>query len=354
MTTGGAERVASIVANSLCNRYEVFVYTLVFNESSYMLNDSVIYKGAEISLNRKNKFTRLCGMGVNFGRSITNVRKVIGDFKPDYVISFLVEMDIVTFLATRGLSGFKWIVSERNDPTRRKKVVQKLLKYIYQKADILVCQSKMVAEFYDTVRKKTIIPNPIDISGFPEMAGEVVPMRIVSVGRLHKQKNFSMLIEAFAGICERFPQTTVTVYGEGPERGHLQKRIDELGLQDRFLLPGKTTKVWDEIKDAAVFAFPTNHEGFPNVLIEAMAMGLPVVTTDFATGVAREIVNDDVGIVVPCGDCKAFSVALCRLLENDEKRAWIRQHSCKAIEPFLQEKVIKMWETMLDGMGDDT
>ena len=120
-----------------------------------------------------------------------------------------------------------------------------------------------------------------------------------------------------------------------------------------MFLPGTTCNVLEEIRDATVFAFPTNYEGFPNALVEAIAMGIPVVSTDFATGVAKEIIGEDVGIIVPCGDTNAFAEAMDILLANPEKRAYIRSVSQKAVESFAVEKVIEKWNCLFESLTED-
>lgn len=353
MGSGGAERVVSIIANSLSERYSVQITTLVSNESFYELKDAVKLTSAQYKINRANKITRLGSMGKNFISSVFFTRSTIQEYKPDIIFSLLAEMDIVTYLATRNLHGFEWVCSERNDPTKRNRRLQRILEKIYTRCDVLVCQSQAVADYYSMIANKTVIPNPVDFSNYPARAREGIPAKIVTVGRLVPQKNIELLVKAFSLIEKKFPETTVIVYGEGPERGKLEKQIADYGLEDRFVLPGASKGVLKSIRDAAIFAFPTNYEGFPNALVEAIAMGIPVVSTDFATGVAKEIVDEEVGLVVPCGDIKAFAGALDVLLSNPEKRAHIRNVSRKAVESFAVEKVIMKWNCLFELLMED-
>lgn len=344
MGGGGAERVVSIIANSLSEKYSIQITTLVSDESFYPLNDDVRMTSAKIQIDRGNKFTRLMSMGRNFISSVFFTRKAIKEFNPDIVFSLLEEMDIVTYLATRSSRDFKWICSERNDPNQRNKQLQCFLEKIYQKCDVLVCQSETVANYYSMVGKKVVIPNPVDFKNYPDRVQESIPPKIVTVGRLVPQKNMEMLIEAFSLIADDYPEATVTIYGEGLERGKLESLILQKNLKDRVCLPGSNRNVLTAIRDASIFAFPTNFEGFPNVLVEAIAMGIPVVSTDFATGIAKEIINESVGIIVPCGDVNAFANAIAELLSNKEKRKHIRSVSYKVVEPFSVEKVVAMWD----------
>lgn len=344
MGGGGAERVVSIIANRLSAKYKIQITTLVSDKSFYALKPEVNLTSALYLIDRRNKLTRLVSMGKNFINAVFFVRKTIKRYKPDIVFSLLEEMDIVTWFATRNLTGVKWICSERNDPTQRNGKLQKLLEYIYHDCHMMVCQSQTVADYYAKLENKMVIPNPVDLNHYPERVNESAPCKIVSVGRLVPQKNIDLLIRAFAKISRKYPDVTVSVYGEGVERKKLETTVSRLQLSNRFFFPGASKAVLNDIRDAAIFAFPTNYEGFPNVLVEAIAMGIPVVTTNFATGIAKEIVNQDVGIVVPCGDVNAFALALSKLLSNQELRMKIRNESYKAVEPFAVESVITKWE----------
>ena len=345
MGGGGAERVVSIIANNLSSKYSIQITTLVSDESFYRLNKNVRLTSANYRINRKNKFTRFLCLGRNFLNAINYTRKTIKEYNPAIVFSLLEEMDIVTWLATRGLLGIKWICSERNDPTKRNYSLQRLLEFIYKKSDLLVCQTETVANYYAKISRKCVIPNPVIFNNCSLRKSESSPPRIVAVGRLVSQKNFMMLIEAFSLIACDYPEVTVTIYGEGPERKKLEEQIKKKKLDDRVFLPGISHNILNNISDASIFAMPTNYEGFPNALIEAISLGIPVVTTDFATGVAKEIVNADVGLLVPCSDVRAFANALSILLSNKTLRGHIRSvASQQVLKSFSVDKIITMWD----------
>ena len=346
MGGGGAERVVSILANNLCQKYRIRIATLVSRGEFYQLNQEVELVSANYDISQGSDLSRRFSMGKNLISSLFFMRKNIKEFKPDIVFPWMKEIDLVSYFAIKGLRGFKRINSERNDPSQRTRFYKKALAYVYRETDMLVCQTEFVAAFYHKVKNKTVIPNPVDVKQYPSKVPEGTKKRIVSVGRLIGQKNFMMLEKAFAKIAKQYPDVTVTIYGEGPQRQMLENAIDQDGLKDRFILYGASKDVLNEIKDAAVFAFPTNFEGFPNALIEAIALGIPVVTTDFASGVAREIVNEKTGVLVPVGDVDAFANGLKELLDNPERRNYIRNHSHEVLEPFAIDKVIAMWDNL--------
>lgn len=350
MSGGGAERVVSMIANHLCQKdYDIGITVLVSEDSFYKLDSKIIFQSANFTVNRTNKAVRLLSLATNFINSILYIKRSIKEFRPDVVFSLLAETDIVTYLALFNQKHIYRICSERNDPTRRNQLIETILKTIYKKADAFVCQSQAVAQYYSSVPadKKVIIPNPIDLSLIPMAVKESAPMRIVSVGRLVKQKNFPLLIRSISEIIAQMPDVHLTIYGEGSERPYLEELIEHLGLQEHVELPGSTGEVHAKMRDASLFVMSSDYEGFPNALIEAIAMGLPVVSTDFATGVAREIVDENVGIVVPCADQLAITDAILTLLNNDELRLHIRKNGHSKVEKFDVHRVVEIWDDYL-------
>ena len=152
MNGGGAERVVSNLANSFCVGNKVMICTLVSDESFYDLKQkNILFKSANCDINRKNKITRLDSYRKNFFKSLKFVRKEIHEFKPDCVISFLVETDIITYLVTRKNKNIVNVYSERNDPTKRNRIIRLILKHIYKKSDLFVCQSQKVSDYYSYI-----------------------------------------------------------------------------------------------------------------------------------------------------------------------------------------------------------
>ena len=348
MNGGGAERVISILANRLCDRRDVTVLVLVSQESFYSLDDRVRFISADFKVNRTNRFFRIISLAANFLRSVFFVRKQISKINPHIVFSVLEETDIVTYLAMLGKKETARVCSERNDPTKRSRLMQFILKKIYQNSDCLVCQSATVSDFYSNVpdSRKKVIPNPVDFSKYPERVSEGEKKRVVGVGRLREQKNFRMLIDSFALVAEQHSDVDLVIYGEGSQREELERRISELGLEGRVELPGASRQVLADIRDATVFVMSSDYEGFPNALVEAIAVGVPVISTDFPTGIARDIIKEDVGIVIPCGDKNALANALETLLSQPEKRRYIRENGYKSVCEFETDKVVEMWDEL--------
>lgn len=346
MNCGGAERVVANLSDYFCKNNNVRIVTLVDDKSYYKLDKKVEFCSKNLTINRKNIFTTIGCYSKFFLKAKRYIKKNVEEFKPDYVISFLVETDILTYLATRKNRKVIKVFSERNDPTRRSILKRLLLKRVYKSADLFVCQSQKIADYYDYVpaEKKKVIANPLDVKVLPKIVAKERNHNIVAVGRLRGQKNFSLLIKSFAKSVERLPDDCkLLIYGEGPLKKELQSEIKTLNLENKIKLMGTSKNVLDEIKDAALFVLSSDYEGFPNVLLEAMAMGLPVISTDFYTGVANEIVKKKNGMVVPVGDIEKMSKAMIKIMNDEKSRVNMRNENSKIRKNYSIEIIAPKW-----------
>lgn len=316
MGGGGAERVLANQANTLAaGKNDITIMTIVGGESFYSIDKKVNYISANVKVNRNNKIFLIWSEVIGFLKSFFFFRRKIKELKPDFVFSQQRQADIICYFVKISGIKFKHVCYEINDPFVRTKNTKRILKKIYKNSDLLICQSETVKNFYDDVPNSQVIPNPINPDIIPK---RIMPKqnRIVAVGRLDKQKNFSMLLFAFSEVLKTIPDCVLDIYGEGPLRHSLETQIDFLGIQDKAFLRGAHSNVLELIKDATVFAMSSDYEGMPNALLEAMAIGLPVVSTDFKTGVARELIEPGMGIVVPVNDKNAFTKALISVIED--------------------------------------
>ena len=341
MLFGGAERVMSILANEWGkNNVET---TILVTEtkaiSKYPLSDKVTIIGCH---NEKER-ARIPQFTV-----IKKVRDVCKEWKPDVVISFYNDLCALTALAITGLH-IPLIYSERNDPNRTnqrqvdllyRKIVESMAdKIVFQTAGAQRCYSKRVQE------KSKVILNPLNTYGFPSHDFSCEKSEIVSVGRLEAQKNQKLLIDAFELIASDFPEYQLTIYGEGSLRKELEDYVKAKGLQERVFLLGNQTNIQEHIKDASLFVLSSDYEGIPNVLIEAMAIGLPCVSTDCSPGGARELIEDGVnGLITPCGDANKLSDAMRMLLSN---KAYAKACGIEALKIREKTDVRKISEDWL-------
>lgn len=143
----------------------------------------------------------------------------------------------------------------------------------------------------------------MELSRIPERKKEDINYsEIVTVARLEPQKNQELLIDAFNIVSNKHKDVVLKIFGEGSLKKKLQNRIDELGLKDKVYLMGTKSDVLNWIKESYCFVLTSDFEGLPNSLIEAMCMGIPCISTDCSPGGARQLLSDDRGLIVPCGD----------------------------------------------------
>lgn len=340
MNFGGAERVMSILSNAWCDKNcEVkILLTRTPAQSKYALN-----KNVEL-LSCYDRVKRAWIPHVVIMKSIRSLCKA---WRPDVVISFYNDVAALTALATTGCH-IPLIYSERNDPNRvnqrtvdktyRRIVEQSARGFVFQTTGAQKCYPKKVQD------RSAVILNPLDTTGFPTHDFTSEKKEIVTVGRLEPQKNQKILIDAFSKFAKDFPDYKLTIYGEGSLRPELEQFIQSKGLQDRVMLPGSKNRIQEHIKDAALFVLSSDYEGIPNALIEAMAIGLPCVSTDCSPGGARELINDgENGVIVDCGNSDALAKAMVLLLEDREKAQKMGINAKKICRRVDKELVCNRW-----------
>lgn len=279
-------------------------------------------------------------------RSVWSLWRALRRLRPDATVSFLTRANVANIIAA-SLLRIPAIVSERVNTSSHlgrslgAAVARLLVKASYPKARRIIAVSQGVADdLHDAFRvpreRMTVIANPIDLAEIRLQAesGEPVPMSgpyVVAMGRLMPNKNFGLLVEAFArsGI-----PLDLLILGEGPERPSLTRRIEALGLTGRIVMPGFAANPFPTLRRAAFFVSPSNAEGFPNSLLEAMSVGLPVIATncpsgpsEVLAGLAREQVAPGVlfaphGILVPPDDPVALADALRAMMDPERRRLY--------------------------------
>ena len=349
MGSGGAERVMATIANNLCRECDIHIVTITDTESFYALDERVRITGLGQKLSRRNKMYKVFSAAFGGVKALFSLMNVVKKEKTDVLVAFLGPASFLAIALKVFGAKCRVIVSERCDPTTRGGLYRFFQKLMFPKADVIVCQSEKVVEFFKEKhrRKTVVIPNPIAASAIPPRFEGERRHVVVGVGRLDPQKNFEMLIKAFAALPEKFSDYTLEIYGGGPLEKELQGLIDEFGISQRAKLMGVKKNVMHYISNVALYVMSSNYEGFPNALVEAMATGLPVISTNFPTGVAEDIVKDGNGIVVPVGDEKALVSAMQRILSEEDKWEKMSIENRKLLDVLAESRVITMWENIL-------
>lgn len=359
LTGGGAERVMTTLLRASerwRSRYDMSLVLLDEEPSAYDVPDWV----ATTQLDCR-------------GKSIVSalaLRKHLSALRPDVTLSFLTRANIANIVATAGLPT-TCLVSERVNSSAHfssgmsARANKALVRLAYRRADRIIAVSRGVAQdlfenFAVPASRLSVIANPVDHEGIAAMAAQMPALAIagdyiVAAGRLVPNKNFAMLIDAFAQAG--LPGSLI-ILGEGPLRPELAAQIARLGLTGRVHLPGFVDNPFAILKRATLFALPSNAEGFPNGLVEAMACGIPVVAANCASGPAeillgrtRETVRGltpcDAGAVSPTNDAASFARAL-RLVHDPAKRAGHGEAALQASGQFGTDRTAARYWAVIE------
>ena len=331
---GGSERVLTLVANQMrrdCYNVSIIAFGQMNREYDNECSVTIL------------KYT-------NDFNQIAALRKEIRRQNPNVVIAFEYYVGMKTVLATRGL-GIKVIVSERNDPHKLdsqpvKKILRNLL---YGWADTIVCQTDDAkAYFSNRIQKRArVICNPVK-NDLPLWSGEQ-SHTIINYCKLEKQKNLSLLIESFSLIKDRYPEWKLEIYGEGSEKQKLLELIDSKGLQDSVKIYPFAENIHEIAATKYMFVSSSDFEGISNSMLEAMAMGMPVICTDCPIGGARMVIHDKKnGCLTPIGDTEKLESCMRSLINDIEGTLKMANEAAKVRERYSLKKITKQWERVCE------
>jgi GalNAc-alpha-(1->4)-GalNAc-alpha-(1->3)-diNAcBac-PP-undecaprenol alpha-1,4-N-acetyl-D-galactosaminyltransferase len=374
MRGGGSERVLSRMANYWADKgWSVTVLTLYHGPQSpsYALHPLVRHHDMRFSMNGRHPIPSaraLRALKATFDCStpperrtlladlnlIAALRHAVERTRPDVVISFIDTTNVRVLLAAEGL-GVPVIVSERSDPRRNVlgEGMRRLRKRLYPKAAYLVAQTDEMATFFaaEMSERGRVIHNPVvrpvvaawnGIIKGPDSAHLLLAM-----GRLVEEKGFPLLIRAFAQLASRHPSWSLEIWGIGPLRAALQQLACTLGVKERVKLQGFTPRPADVLARGDLFALPSLSEGFPNVLCEAMASGLPVVSFNCSSGI-QQIIRDGLdGVIVETANVGSLAAALDRLMSSEDERARLSARAVEVTDRFAIDKTMARWEELV-------
>lgn len=348
LTRGGAERVIANLCNeALSKEYRVSIITCMNKPVGYTLNPGIEHICIE-----KTSDVHYINLADRFLKRRRLLKEVLMECKPDVLLCFLPEPNFLA-LSLKKHFDFPMIISVRNDPKReyQNPVYRILMRYLYPKADGYVFQTKEARDYFSFSRHiqehSQVIPNPlardfIDIRRVEEPARRKV---IASVGKLTGQKNQSLLIRAFAAIAREYEEYELHIYGEGNLRDSLEQQILELNLKHRIFLKGNVSNVFEQIRDVSLFVLSSDYEGMPNALMEAMAMGIPCISTDCPCGGPAYLMQDgENGRLVPVDDVKQLSEAMRELLADRELADTFGKNATHISETLHPDVVHEMWK----------
>lgn len=282
-------------------------------------------------------------------RRVSALRRAIGASRAGAVVSFEDRTNVLVRLATLGMRA-RVVLCERTDPTKHQidRVWRVLRRLMYPLADVLVVQTSALIPWASAVMfgrdRVYVVPNPSrDMERFacdPEAAV------IVAVGRLVPGKAFDLLLQAFADIAAEFPGWRLVIAGDGPERNRLSSLARAQGIHDRVTLAGWIAEPGEVLASASLFVMSSRYEGFPNALLEAMACGLPVISTAYAG--SAELIRDGIdGVLVQVDSRADLAQAMRRVIKDRDLRARLANNASAAARRYSLDSVIEKWDALI-------
>jgi glycosyltransferase involved in cell wall biosynthesis len=347
---GGAERVVSNLANRFAKEgYEVVIATEWYGTDEFALDQKVrrVHVGLTKEDEDRSRISKML-------RRIWYLRRFMKKEKPDVVVAFTRGVLYRALAAGIG-TGIPVVISVRTDPVGHydKKADKLRIPLLFPHAAGCVFQTEGAKAFFAPYLQENsrIILNPLNPKyvGVPEPA--VRTKNVVQSGRLVDFKNQPMLIRAFLKVHEKHPDYTLKIYGPDSKDGTkeiLESIIHENHAEDFVKLMGGSNTLEKDLADAALYAFSSDWEGLPNALMEAMALGLPVVSTDCPCGGPKTLIEDGVnGLLVPIMDEKAMTDGILRLIEDRELAERLGREARKISERANEDAVFEQWQTYL-------
>lgn len=374
--SGGAERVVSLLANRMSEYgHQVEIICLMYDDVYYQTKPEV----------KLTVVPRVCPG--NLIKRLFWLRRYVQKSGTEVCVAFTEGVYCATICTLLG-TGIPVIASERLDPHYMSWQRNLLKKIFLPHAAWLVVQTEHIKSYFKgkVAKKTSIILNPVNEKVFEVnderlmVNGDGLAVKentIISVARLFPQKRQEVLIKAFAKIAEKYPEWKLMIYGEGPERAKLEKLIaslneneshlntkltktqrvvngerlmvndERLKIKERILLPGRCETIIEELNKAKIFALSSDYEGLSNAMLEAVCVGLPIVSTRVSG--TDELIHEGVnGYVVDCGDTDALAEALEKLMGDEKKIQQFSTESRKMAEQFRLNHIVRDWLELME------
>jgi glycosyltransferase involved in cell wall biosynthesis len=308
------------------------------------------------NLEPNNDEIQLCPSKSSYFTVLAKFRKWLKRERPEMICAFGTDAIIVSYIASRGL-GIKVVGSERNDPGHLPQKWLILTKYIYPKCDGFVFQLKSVSEFYKMKESDTVkvIPNAYFGKQYKEFvfAKDRDNSIACASARIDKQKGLDVLLNAFVSVRQKFPKYQLHIYGKVNHWNELNKMINLLGLSSYVVFKGQTDCLSDDIHSSRCFVLPSRFEGIPNVLIEAMASGVPCVATDCPPGGPRMLTEGgQAGLLCKVEDATDLANTICLLIENDVLCDSLSEKAQTVQYRFSSEMISKQWKDLFSKINE--
>lgn len=345
MSFGGAAKMLCFVAEELCKRGHNVSICNLKTTCDVTNHERVVDDRIKVHTVAKPEN----GENINKYR-ISEIKRIAKECKADVIIGFTEYPNMYAKIVSK-LLGIPSIMSERGDPSKflGKDLKSKLSLFLINRSKGGVFQTGGAKDFYGKGLQKRgmVIPNPIFIKGeIPDVNYEDREKSVVSVGRLdNDQKRYDVMLDAFKIFSEKHPEYVLKLYGRGSDEEQIKAWAVERGIEDKVKFMGLTSQPMQDIAKDGMFLITSDYEGISNSLLEAMAVGLPCVSTDHTPGGARLLIQDhENGLLAPMQDAEGLARAMCEFAENADLAKSCGEKAKEVTTRFAPDKIIDTWE----------
>jgi len=347
---GGAEKVFVNIVNRL------------YDELTDNLDVALLKKQGVYLANLKERI-KIIDLGVKsekIGKYLPSIIRQLYRLEKNYdcIFSFMWESNFINLLVSVFSKKIR-IISERINLEEylnstftglKKMIIFSATKFLYKKANLIVTPSTGLKTQLNNVlrineKNIKVIPNPFDLKNIKYFSTEDIEFFqpfILFVGRLHKQKNIPLLLKAFKNLKNK--DIKLIIIGEGEEKSTLRSMIKALDLSDRVNMMGFQKNPYKYMSKALCLVLPSNYEAFPNVIIEAMVCGCPVISTDCPFGPSEIIQNEKNGILIPVNDASGLSSALEKIVSDEKLRTKLIENAYETVKNYDIEKIVQEYK----------
>ena len=338
------------LTNALSNKYEVCYCNLSGVQPFYELNSNVRY----IELNSKRSNSFLERNTVGFVKNVIDLTNLVKKNNYDVIVNFS-DHAFYALLFVKLFTKRKLLVSQRVDPFSCKKITEKFRMFLFRYCDGLVCQTDSAESYFHGKQynslKKVVIANPSLGKTHLQWDAERNDGYIVSLARVDiEQKRQDILINAMKLVHKVYPDINLRIYGKDVNNSILQlkKMVEENHLERNVEFCGVTNEVYEILSRSRMMVLSSDYEGIPNAIIEAMEVGVPIISTDCKPGGARMLLqNGSGGIIVKCGDYEQLADAILLYLQKPQIAIEKAKAAHDSLYRFDEEKIAGEWEEMI-------
>lgn len=350
---GGSVQMLLWVSNSLALRgHDVTVITICSSETVRELAPNCSF----VDLGQNNRQKNKRSLGKSF-KLLPLLKKTIKELNPDVVINFG-DHAFYYGLILRKKCNYRYVVSERIDPYTNRSKNDIIRRRLYNLCDGAIFQTEKAKKFFSArlQKKAAVIPNPVKRATNNEWRIEMSNEAVCFFGRLDNfQKRVDILIHSFSEVHKIIPNYRLDIWGSGTdtETSRLKDLVSSLNLENVVFFRGVSKNVLTDMLHYRMLVFTSDYEGIPNVIIEAMTIGIPIVATDCSPGGAALLLNNgEYGKLVECGNTSGIASAIIELINNTGLSIELGQNAMKSLERFNEDVIANRWEHYLLSIGE--